>query len=1600
MPGGLNITKKKKQYTPEVIKSELQQVKAFDAFQDREPANQQEAELQSQELISAKKDYLSRMIENSMDANLKLSLKAGRQDAASAGKDAGTIEKAAIPERSSFRQELPKAKGDKKVWQFWKKSESDGINPLKKTYANADLCTLREYNAMTEYGKKGGYQKINVADLNAGGLKKQYNKLVDGVLRKKLKASRFTDKYLSEHITDLYEYTKKTEEINELGMAYPELFAGLSYDRQLELSSRIESAVRMRDVLEAHMYRHGIQIDGNGRVKLRKESANKATRRQDRINEEADYAAKREKFLMSLEYGNVAYEAKALTKLYERNSDGDGFSSASQLKALDDLISSRPEAYAAYGSGITAAYTEIKKALAVRDDAIKELGALLQGYDGLNGEEAEERKRQMKVHTDSCRLAASHIEQYKSCIRFITGDQKEISQETIAFIRKEKQEDLADIIDLRVMSDALEEGLTLKQRMDAGILEMEQKITDLEYEIGLLSKLDMFDPVQFKKDIRTYRSGNRVLLDIHGSTTIEGAQKRYNLILEQKEELEEKLKELKGKTPLEEEIVNEEEKAQRSSRLHQKFIGMGGRYQALKKTVRLQKKYTGMAESRQKDMAGAARAVADNAANGVTYNRKSVADAVLDAFGESKEYDWQTFVKAASLDMGDKVKPELKAELIEKGIRPVLDRMLSFDGGSIDSLAANSSSDLSKQEFWDKYSILKIGSMMWSFKELLFQYGIILKPEETAKLDAFAGAASEMIVRYDKVMLKKNRTALEVLVEDRKVRDDLSKGVFADKNDKYPEIEGWFDKKRGSRGDATYQKALKTITTEYDSFIKSWKDTDKSVRERYETDYESSMARKDEHEVQMKDMLLLKSFFPEAGADVMKRHLKVKGNVRRAESRFSDEQRKAWEERYGKDGNSAVKMRYFSLLLEDAERDGQGNLTTKGKRNSKINERLIADYVSGDEKRVNRAVSNLASKLFGWINRKYSMLKKIVKLDFIERNPEDAYEIWSMVKGFMSVYAEHPDIIESDALDANASNRESCRKYIHRYFHGNSAPLPLFARAYEEYMSSEGVELNNINLNYLNMEDNRSAEDKAATGRELKKGQMEIVKNMYAKGSEYSIPDAYAKREETFTVLRSAETSDKMRTSVQQAYVYQTKIRMGYNSFYSRYHAATEEISKMPDGAEKTERMNKLDEQLAEWGSKLNDANDFLALVTEKLVPAKELSSEDRDLMDRVRSQLDETELHRECEPPYVEEEEEKAPGEKKEEEKAAEEEKEIKKEAGISSEPEENTIVIDGRKQSGRKVQQEAGAGEQLPEYHAHAPLDGEYEQQNMRNCWAVSGAALLNKFAKLNGGVTERVNQNDLRGFVPEIRTKEEIRARGYEIDDDVYDEQLKKINEFIGEGKTKAGSLFEAADFFMNKRNDAVFNRMLINLPSDKIYVGKDDDTGDEWWQEKDEQRKAEDAKKLHNQKAAFLKQVNEVLGTGNLVSLYLEDEGHYVTITTLHGRDVTYWDSSGKVKKTVDIDRIFNTTNRYNRVEISWLSPMKAPEEMLNKYPKLDYDNESGEYKSREPGMEEMMNLAHTKGVHVGLSEKELGENMEGIELSVYLPKKGKKAAAKQ
>ena len=315
-------------------------------------------------------------------------------------------------------------------------------------------------------------------------------------------------------------------------------------------------------------------------------------------------------------------------------------------------------------------------------------------------------------------------------------------------------------------------------------------------------------------------------------------------------------------------------------------------------------------------------------------------------------------------------------------------------------------------------------------------------------------------------------------------------------------------------------------------------------------------------------------------------------------------------------------------------------------------------------------------------------------------------------------------------------------------------------------------------------------------------------------------------------------------------------------------------------------------------------------------------------------------------------------------------------------------TVVYDNLKHVGMpKVRQNVLYSKDVP-----------YEEQSRKkdDSFAVAGAYMYNRFLQSNNQDDKKnlVTKEQFRKFKVKKKSFKDLQKLGYKIDKKKYEQMSKRVDNYMSSKSETPGNIFEMGDFFFSKRKDIQLKRMRINIPAQPPKETL----------EKTEKRDI----LLDNQKAAFCKQVAEVLKTDNVIGLVArngKNEEHYNTLYRIEAQG-----DKGKVRllesdrtqgrnvdRTEDITSVvYPVLQSNNVVELVWIEKLDDPAMMSRKYGNLKYDGKDGfsanekQKKLDEPELA----LVQNEGICFRVKNSEMPEYMRGmgIDLSVYVPKK--------
>lgn len=289
-------------------------------------------------------------------------------------------------------------------------------------------------------------------------------------------------------------------------------------------------------------------------------------------------------------------------------------------------------------------------------------------------------------------------------------------------------------------------------------------------------------------------------------------------------------------------------------------------------------------------------------------------------------------------------------------------------------------------------------------------------------------------------------------------------------------------------------------------------------------------------------------------------------------------------------------------------------------------------------------------------------------------------------------------------------------------------------------------------------------------------------------------------------------------------------------------------------------------------------------------------------------------------------------------------------------------------------------------PPYHIQVERAGDFkfEQMGTNNCWCCAGTFIFNQFNAQNkkqGEETKYFNQRDLRGYVPkDFKEYKEIEKAGLSKDfsEKLYLDAINDMYGYAGLGQIEIGSVFEMADFFLEKRNDIVVNKVNIDTPYTKDNETEDDIRNDN--------------ELLDKQKTLFLKEIKKVLDTGNYVAVNRAyEEAHYFTIIGIEGDKLQCLNpSDGDAVEDWDVDFFIHKGEfMQGGVELIWFSKFTTPKDMIKKHGDkgLVFDEKTGIFSAPMKSVDEAHYVGQTKGVLVAEDDGQVKQ----VRRATYIPK---------
>ncbi|MCR5746494.1 MAG: hypothetical protein K6G03_02195 [Lachnospiraceae bacterium] len=355
--------------------------------------------------------------------------------------------------KSSYVQKRPTARKNK----MFGSSEDSMVNIAKKTFEAADLCTVREQARLSEYFETHTSNENPVAGAVNAVNDETLKNYVNSILGFSFSEKSLTDDYLSEHIAEIYEFSRKLSKYEDIKGKYPEFFDRIPETKRITLDLWAKSGESLKNLVDAHLKLHGIEFrktrDGKTKVALKKQKKNQA----GKINKNL-YEQLHKEFIKEAFDERVINRAKLLTE--------DNFANESKaiVDKLKEKLKGNKDATELFASQIETAFSEIQKAMDLRDTFIAEQKDNLKKHEKGKGILFDIKKTTRKLY-----LCSEHIENYKAYLNFLNGSMGAVTKDVSDFLIREKHDDLLEPIKFKTQLDCIEEAVLINERIIRGV---------------------------------------------------------------------------------------------------------------------------------------------------------------------------------------------------------------------------------------------------------------------------------------------------------------------------------------------------------------------------------------------------------------------------------------------------------------------------------------------------------------------------------------------------------------------------------------------------------------------------------------------------------------------------------------------------------------------------------------------------------------------------------------------------------------------------------------------------------------------------------------------------------------------------------------------------------------------------------------------------------------------------------------------------------------------------------------------------------------------------------------------------------------------------
>lgn len=909
---------------------------------------------------SANKVYFERILENSNKKNLALKV---RQDKL----DKDNWKKVKQTKKNPFRQQLPTAR--KSGFWFFGYAEDWKVRKARRTFGNADICTVREQPALQDFLRSDAFRAgVVPASAQDEAFNPELKAFVDYLMNYPFSMGCLTDAYLADHIGEVYQYAWKLSGYESMKKKYPKFFASLPETQRISLDTMASTSRDLSKLIEDHLFMHGLEItDGEGgkTVTLRREPANRNERREERRILKEQYDDNLKKYL------NKAFDKKDLRlaeqlvrNQFENEDNG-------LLRNLEEQFGEEKEVAGLFGPESRIAIGEIRKTLSVRKELTEELERTLEKAKDKQSP-AGELEHNMRLLNDKIRLCSYHIDNYRQYLSFLNGDMDTVPKTLVEFLVKEDHKELLEPVKFRAEVECLNEALALSEYLEK------------KGERGKGGKDGKNAP---KEPLPEYRVPAKL-------TRKEFFEKR-RLLLESRD--------------------------------------MAAEYAKMKKTWKDMVEPNDTMTKEEKEATIAARAkkyAEENHLKEQTINRYFAI--FTDPKGEFLKGDSSFWIYVAcKYQPTDKTPKKVSHEIFDKGIRPWMNFILETKPEDYNTFRIRENEDHTSKDYQERFAKILLGHDMASVLEVIRAYKHELSDEDFIRMKSYGrimqGFAPEIRYLSDKAVIPVVRVISmdpKVIANSQQIYRILSDSWSSDPEavrirDKYSKETTGLNfkgevKTAGKPTDAedlsgyledlvsgvmvikeyAYQEDV-DLKKEYDGHMKA-------VRNEYRKDTQSGFVA--EEKQHMED-----AGFRNPADEQVKLRVRLKKDSDMQERLIGKNKIGDLKKEYGDTKDQQAVVSAFLLTLRRVEWDANGCPRADYVDNDFQNENDARDYIEGGERRrdyLKRKVKDIIAIDF----------EKILKPEYIDEHFSELLEINRLLKGFGTIAGYNADFFEGDGL--------------------------------------------------------------------------------------------------------------------------------------------------------------------------------------------------------------------------------------------------------------------------------------------------------------------------------------------------------------------------------------------------------------------------------------------------------------------------------------------------------------------------------------------------------------------------------------------------------